>query len=45
MPKDWETGIIINMHKKKGPKNKCNNYRGTTLLSTASKLHAKIPKK
>jgi hypothetical protein len=25
MPKDWETGIIINIHKN-GPKNNCNNY-------------------
>jgi hypothetical protein len=41
--KDWETGITINIHKK-GPKNKCNNYRGITLLLTASKLYVNIIK-
>jgi hypothetical protein len=43
IPKDWETGIVVNIHKK-GPKCNCNNYRGITLLSTASKLYANILK-
>jgi hypothetical protein len=29
---------------KKGPKGKCGNYRGITLLTTASKLYANILK-
>jgi hypothetical protein len=41
--KDWETGIVANIHKK-GPKSNCNNYRGITLLSTACKLYANILK-
>jgi sorting nexin-29 len=43
IPKEWETGIVINVHKK-GPKEKCENYRGITLLTTASKLYANILK-
>jgi hypothetical protein len=41
IPKDWETGLVISIYKE-GPKNKCDNYRGITLLSTASKLYANI---
>jgi hypothetical protein len=42
-PSDWEEGLIINIYKK-GSRNVCNNYRGITLLSTASKLFANILK-
>jgi hypothetical protein len=41
IPKDWETGLVISIYKK-GPKNICDNYRGITLLSTASKVYANI---
>ena len=41
--KDWEEELVINIFKK-GFKNKCDNYRGITLLSTASKLYASILK-
>jgi hypothetical protein len=41
IPKDWEVGLVINVHKK-GNANNCGNYRGVTLLSTASKLYANI---
>jgi hypothetical protein len=34
MPEEWETGMMINIHKK-GTKSKCKTYRGTTLLPTA----------
>jgi hypothetical protein len=43
-PYDWEEGLIINIYKK-GSRNVCNNCRGITLLSTASKLFANILKK
>ena len=43
MPQEWETGMVINIHKK-GTKSKCENYRGITLLSTAYKLFANIIK-
>jgi len=41
MAQEWETGMVLNIHKK-GTKNKCENYRGTTLLPTAYKLFANI---
>lgn len=44
VPKDWEMGLIIPVHKKGDNKN-CNNYRGITLLSTAVKLFEKIIEK
>ena len=44
MPQEWETGLVINIHKK-GTKSKCENYRGITLLPTAYKLFANIIKK
>jgi hypothetical protein len=43
MPKGWETGLVINIHKK-GTKSKRENYRGITLLPTAYKLFANIIK-
>jgi hypothetical protein len=43
IPTDWETGIVINLHKK-GSRNNPDNYRGITLLSTASKLYSNILK-
>jgi len=44
MPQEWETGMVINRHKK-GRKSKCENYRGISLLPTAYKLFAKHNKK
>jgi len=41
MPQEWETGMVINVHKK-GTKSKCENYRGITLFPTAYKLFANI---
>ena len=43
MPQEWETRMVINIHKK-GTKTKCENYRGITLLPTAYKLFANIIK-
>ena len=43
MPQEWETGLLINIHKK-GTKSRCENYRGITLLPTAYKLFANIIK-
>jgi len=43
MPREWETGMVINIHKK-GTKSRCENYRGITLLPTAYKLFANIIK-
>jgi hypothetical protein len=43
IPKVYAIGLVISIHKK-GDKNKCENYRGITLLSVASKLYANIIK-
>ena len=43
MPQEWETGMVINIHKI-GTKCKCENYRGITLMPTAYKLFAIIIK-
>ena len=43
MPQEWETGMMIKIHKK-GTESKCENYRGITLLPTAYKLFANIIK-
>jgi hypothetical protein len=41
IPQEWETGMVINTHKKE-TKRKCENYRRITLLPTAYKLFANI---
>ena len=43
IPQEWETGMVINIHKK-GTKSECENYTGITLLPTAFKLFANIIK-
>jgi len=43
IPQEWETGMVVNIHKK-GIKSKCENYRGITLLPIAYKLFANIIK-
>jgi hypothetical protein len=40
-PRDWKIGVIIKVAKK-GDLKTCNNWRGTTLLSTVNKLFSKI---
>jgi len=44
MLQEWETGIVIIIHKK-GKNCKCEIYRGNTLLPTAYRLFANIIKK
>jgi hypothetical protein len=41
MPQEWETGMVINIHKKR-TKSKCENYREITLLAIAYKLFTNI---
>jgi len=43
MHQEWETGMVINIHKR-GTKSKCENYRGITLLPATYKLFANIMK-
>jgi len=37
MPSDWKKGITFPLHKGKGSKRECKNYRGITLLCTQEK--------
>ena len=38
-PKQWQTSVIIPIHKK-GDKRKCTNYRGISLISVPGKVYA-----
>ena len=40
VPKQWQTSVLIPIHKK-GDKKKCTNYRGISLLSLPGKVYAK----
>ena len=42
LPDDWKKGIILPVHKGKGSRRDCKNYRGITLLSCPGKLFAHI---
>ena len=43
-PKQWQTSVIIFIHKK-GDKKKCTNYRGISLISVPGKVYAKCLEK
>ncbi len=40
-PIDWQTGVVVPLHKK-GDQKDCNNYRGITLLSLPGKAYASV---
>uniref|UniRef100_A0A0L8GK21 Diacylglycerol kinase n=1 Tax=Octopus bimaculoides TaxID=37653 RepID=A0A0L8GK21_OCTBM len=42
IPKDWKDAIILPLHKRKGARTMCGNYRGIALLSAAGKVLANI---
>lgn len=44
IPEDWKIGLIVPIFKK-GDNKDCNNYRGITLLNTATKVFEKIIEK
>ena len=44
LPKQWQTNVLIPIHKK-GDKKKCTNYRGISLLSLPGRVFAKCLKK
>ena len=43
-PKQWQTSVIIPIHKK-GDKTKCTNYRGISLISVPGEVYAKCLEK
>ena len=42
VPGDLCDAVIVSLHKNKGEKSDCSNYRGVTLLSTAGKILARV---
>lgn len=42
IPQDWKDADIVTLHKNKGDRSDCNNYRGILLLSIPGKIIAKI---
>lgn len=42
MPDDFHNTLIISLYKNKGSKADCRNYRGTSLLSIAGKIFARV---
>ena len=42
IPPEWRDGIIVTLHKDKGPKPDCSSYRPITLLSVPGKVFAHV---
>ncbi len=42
VPDKWRKAIIVPLHKGKGNKDECNNYRGVSLLSVPGKIYGTI---
>ena len=42
LPQDLHDAVIITLHKNKGEKSDCSNYRAMTLLSIAGKVLARV---
>ena len=42
VPDEWRKAVIVPLHKGKGSKNECNNYRGISLLSVPGKVYGRI---
>ena len=40
--KNWRSGVIVPLHKGKGEKTECKNYRGISMLSVIGKIYAGI---
>ena len=41
-PEDWRSAVIVSLHKGKGEKSECKNYRGISFLSAVGKIYAGI---
>ncbi len=42
VPGEWKKAVIVPLHKSKGNKDECNNYRGISLLSVPGKICGRI---
>ena len=39
VPEDWRSAVIVPLHKCKGERTGCRDYRGTRLLSMVGKIY------
>ena len=39
---DWRSNVIVLLHKAKGERRECSNYKGTSLLSMVGKIYEGI---
>ena len=42
VPEDWRSVVIVPLHKGKGERSECKNYRGIRLLNVVGKIYAGI---
>ena len=42
VPDEWKKAIIVPIHKAKGGKDMCNDYRGISLLSIPGTLYGRV---
>ena len=42
VPEDWRSAVIVPLHKGKGKRTKCSNYRGISLLRAVRKIYLGI---
>ncbi len=42
VPDEWKKAVIVPLHKGKGNKDECNNYRGISLLSVPGTIYGRI---
>ena len=42
VPEDWRSALIVPLHKGKGERTECKNYKGVSFLSVAGKIYADI---
>ena len=42
LPNEWKKTIIVPLHKYKGIKDKCNNYREISLFSVPGKVYERV---
>ncbi len=42
VPDEWKKAVMVPLHKGKGNKDECNNFRGISLLSVSGKIYGRI---
>ena len=42
VPDEWKKAFIVPLHKSKGSKDECNNYRGINLYNVPGKVYGRV---